>query len=166
MKNLVLFALISCALGAPALTSNITSTSKSSGKLSPAQETCNNVTACIECNENKCYEYDLTAKSCNKMGQQKNEVLILHIFLGSLGAAAFIVGNVLFGVIQISLLLSPLLWMWCYCCPCDKKDEINDFIAKGGVCICYSIALGLWIWYFILIIEGKIFGKDGCPLIE
>ena len=41
-------------------------------------------------------------------------------------------------------------------------NEINDFIAKGGVCICYSIALGLWIWYFILIIEGKIFGKDGC----
>jgi hypothetical protein len=166
MKNLILFALISCVLGAPSLTSNITSTSDSSGKLTSAEKTCNNVTACVECNENKCYEYDIAAKSCNKVGQRKDTILLLHIFLGSVGVAAFVVGNILFGAIQLGLILSPLLWMWCYCCPCDKKEELIDFCAKGGVCVCYSIASGLWIWYLTLIVENQIMGKNGCPLIE
>ena len=140
--------------------------STSSGKLSPAEESCNNITTCIECNKNKCYEYDLTAKSCNKIGQHKSMILLLHIFVGSMGVAAFVVGYVLFGSIQLGLLLSPLLWAFCYTCPYDKKGEVNDFLAKGLSCICWSIDIGLWIWYLTLIIDNKIVGKNGCPLIE
>jgi hypothetical protein len=170
MRYIILTSLFILSNCTPVKNNNTSSISikdtKNSNKLTPLEQSCNNVTDCIECNKNKCYEYDITAKSCNKVGQQKSTIILIHIFLGPLGATAFMVGNYLFGGIQLALALSPLLWMWCYCCSCDKKDEIIDFIAKGGVCICYSIALGLWIWYFILIIEGKIFGKDGCPLIE
>jgi hypothetical protein len=140
--------------------------SSSSGKLSPAEKSCNNVTACIECNKNKCYEYDLTAKSCNKIGQQKTMILLLHIFTGSFGVAAFVVGNVIIGGIQLGLISSPILWAFWYACPFDKKGEVNDCLAKGFSCVSYSTAIGLWIWYLILIIENKVLGINGCPLLE
>ena len=140
-------------------------TSSSSGKLTPLEKSCNNVTACVECNKNKCYNYDEHAKSCNKVGEKKDTILMLHIFLGYLGVAEFVVGNVLIGAIQLGLLLSPFLWVCCYICPYDKKGEVNDCLAKSFSCVSYSAAIGLWIWFLVLIVEDKIMDSNGCPLI-
>jgi hypothetical protein len=139
--------------------------SSSSGKLTPLEKTCNNITACIDCNKNKCYNYDEHAKSCNKVGERKDTILLLHIFLGYLGVAEFVVGNILIGSIQLGLLLSPCIWACCYACPYDKKGEVNDCLAKSFSCVSYSGGIGLWIWYLVLIIEDKIMNSNGCPLI-
>ena len=139
---------------------------KSSGNLSPTQQNCSNITACIKCEKQQCYKYDFISEKCEKDGQNKTIIIILHIFFGLLGVAAFVVGNNILGFIQLSLICSPMIWVCCYSCPFDKKSKINDCLTKGLIGVSYIIAIMLWIWYLILIINDSIMGKNGCPLIE
>ena len=172
MTNLVVFLTILngfCSGISVNITQNITNlqvTNKESGKLSYIDSTCNNVTACVECNENKCYTYDNIAKSCEKAGQQKSDIIMYQIFFGFFGGAAFVVGDDFTGSIQLGLILSPLVWIFIYACPI--KLDIKDKIVKTMVIVCYITASVVYIWYLIQISDGTVTGEyDGeeCPLI-
>ena len=169
MKSLIVLLVCTIGHGAPVVKDNITTTtittdSTKSGKLTPLQVSCNNVTVCIKCQEHKCYDYDNITEKCTKSGQSKTEILLLQIFLGYLGVAAFTVGDYLWGSIQLCLALSPILWAFCYLCPFG--EEATDLLAKIPLCLCYTAGIVIWIWYLIQIIENQLLGKNGCPLIE